>query len=161
MIFLRQRGFGLGLHGSLFDILWPIFIFAVLIFVAVPAYRNYSTMARVSKALAAASSAKAAVEKAFAATGPGNMSQPAGWSPPPATEHLQAVAIANDGTITVSFKESVAPAGKNTVQLVPVNSGKRLDLSAAASAGHKFDWQCGGAAGKTTLEAAHRPKECR
>lgn len=157
----KQLGFGLGLHGSLFDVLWPVFMIGIFVFVAAPVYQNYSTTVRVSKGLAAAAPAKAAVEKAFAATGPGNMSQLAGWSPPPPSEHLQSVAIANDGTITVSFKESVAPAGKNSVQLVPISGGKRLDLSVAASAGRKFDWQCGGAAGKTTLAEEHRPKECR
>jgi hypothetical protein len=40
-------------------------------------------------------------------------------------------------------------------------SGKPLDLSQPTNAGLKFEWQCGGPAGKSTLAEKIRPKECR
>ena len=91
------------------------------------------------------------------------MSQSAvtGWTAPAPTEHLQLAAIGKHGTITLRFAESVAPKGQNEVQIVPVSGGKAVDLSLAANAGRKFEWQCGGPAGKTTLPAEYRPKNCR
>ena len=159
-----QRGFGLGLGGGLFDtIVVPLIVIGVLVWIAIPAYRDYRTLARVNEGIGLAAPAKAAVEKAFAAKGPADMSQRAttGWTVPAPAEHLQSVAIAGDGKITLRFNESVAPQGENEIQIVPVSGGKALDLSSAASAGRKFEWQCGGPAGRTTVLEKYRPKDCR
>lgn len=163
MKYKSQLGFGLGLGGSFSDTVVVLIIIGILVAVAVPAYRDYWRLARVSEAVASAAGAKAAVEKAFAAKGPADMSQSAvtGWTAPAATEHLQLAAIGKDGAITLRFADSVAPQGQNEIRIVPVSGGKPVDLSLAANAGRKFEWQCGGPAGKTTLLEKHRPKDCR
>lgn len=161
----KQRKFGLGFTGGGFweTIGMPLVIVAILAAVAVPAYLDYMKRSRVGEALALAAPARAAVEKAFAAKGPEDMSQRAktGWTAPAPTQHLQSVAIAKNGAITLRFTESVAPQGESEIHIVPVSGGKALDLSSAASAGKKFEWQCGGAAGKTTLPEKYRPNDCR
>ncbi len=158
-----QLGFGLGLGGSFSDTVVMIVIFAVLVYIAVPAYNEYLAKARVIEAIGSVAPAKAAVEKSFVAKGPADLSQSAitGWTAPAATEHLQSAAIGKNGTITLRFTEKVAPQGQNEIQIVPVIAGKAVDLSLAANAGRKFEWQCGGPAGKTTLQEKHRPKNCR
>jgi Tfp pilus assembly protein PilE len=159
----RQRGFGLGLRSGVGDMLWTLAIIGVLVAIAIPAYSDYAARSRVNDGLAAAGSARAAVEKTFAAKGPTDMSRRAntGWMPPAFKEHLQSLAIARDGTITVRFTDAVAPQAENQVQIVPVSGGAPVDLSQAASAGRKFEWQCGGPAGKTTLPEKFRPTTCR
>ena len=159
-----QRGFGLGFGGSFFDtIVLPLIMIGVLAAIAVPAYRDYRTRVRVTDGLVLAASARAAVEKAFAAKGPADMSQRTitGWAAPAPGQHLQSAAIARDGTITLRFAEGVAPQGEHEIQIVPVAGGQPLDLSSAASAGRKFEWQCGGPAGRTTVLEKYRPKDCR
>ena len=155
-----QLGFGLGLGRDIPDLLWTLAIIGVLAAIAVPAYQDFLAVSRVAEALKTAAGAKSAVEKAFAAIGPMSMTQ-SGWKPPAATEYVQSITIAADGMVTLQFKDTIAPQGQNVVQIVPVSGGKALDLSAAAAAGKKFEWQCGGPAGKTTLPEKRRPKSCR
>jgi hypothetical protein len=69
--------------------------------------------------------------------------------------------IARDGRITLRFTDAVAPEAENQIQIVPVSGGKALDLSESANKGLKFDWECGGPAGKTTLPEKFRPQDCR
>jgi hypothetical protein len=107
--------------------------------------------------------AKAAVERAFANRGPTDMSRRAttGWIRPESRQNVQSMAIEKDGTITLRFTDAVAPQAENQVQIVPVSGGKALDLSQPTNKGLKFEWQCGGPAGKTTLPEKLRPKDCR
>ena len=160
-----QLGFGLGFHPSFFDtIVLPILIVGILALVAIPSFNNYLGLSRVSKELAeVAAPARAAVEKAFITRGPTDMSRRSstGWLRPGFRQYLQSADIGKDGTITLRFTSEIAAQAENQIQIVPVSGGKPLDLSQATNAGLKFEWQCGGAAGKTTLPEKFRPKECR
>jgi type II secretory pathway pseudopilin PulG len=158
-----QLGFGLGLGGSFSDTLVTLAILGILGYIAVTNYGDYRARVRVLEALGSAAMARTAVEQAFAAKGPADMSQTAvtNWTAPVATEHLQSVTIGKDGTITLRFAQSVAPQGQNEIRIVPVSGGQPVDLSLAANAGRKFEWQCGGPAGQTTLAEKFRPKDCR
>jgi type IV pilus assembly protein PilA len=158
----RQQGFGLGLHGSLADILVPLVIIVVIAIIAVPKFFEYSARSHVAGALKSAEPARAAIAKAFS-KGPVDMSQSAstGWNPPPPTKQLQSLSVRRDGAIVLRFADGVAPPGENELQIVPVSAGKALDLSQPSSAGRAFEWQCGGAAGASTLPANLRPDDCR
>ena len=158
----RQLGFGLGLGGGGSDTLVTLAIIGILGGVAYYSFQDYQARARVSAGLASVDGAKAAMEKAFA-KGPADMSLPAttNWMPPRDVQHVEAIGIGRDGTITLLFAPSVAPPSENVVQIVPVSDGKPLDLSQAASKGRKLEWQCGGPNGKTTLPEKLRPRHCR
>ena len=158
-----QLGFGLGLGGGFFDmVVVPAIMIAILVLIAIPAFNDYKARSRVSAGLAAAATARDAVEKTFARA-PADMSQRRNtrWIPPASREGVQSLAIARDGTITLRFTDEVAPQAENQLQIVPVSGGKPLDLSQPANAGLKFEWQCGGGAGKSTLPEKFRPKDCR
>jgi len=158
-------GFGLGLGGGFFDlVVVPAVIIAILVLVAIPAYNDFKAQSFVREELAiVAPGAKAAVEKAFATRGPADMSRRShtGWIRPASRPNLQSMDIARDGTITLRFTDAVAPQAENQIEIVPVSGGKALDLSEPANKGLRFEWQCGGPAGKTTLPEKYRPKDCR
>ena len=157
-----QRGFGLGLGNDLSDYVILLAIVVILAVIAVPQFLNLRKQQRVAEAVASLSAAKAAMEGAFAAGGPADMSQKVGkgWAPSGA-EHVLSAAIGSDGTITLLFADSIAPQGENVLQIVPVSAGTALDLSRVSSRGRTFEWQCGGPAGKTTLPEEFRPEDCR
>jgi Tfp pilus assembly protein PilE len=160
-----QLGFGLGLGGGFFDmIVVPAIVIAILVLVAIPAYTEFKARSSVNDELATVvPAAKAAVERTFASRGPTDMSRRAttGWIRPASRQNVQSMAIEKDGTITLRFTDAVAPQAENQVQIVPVYGGKALDLSQPTNKGLKFEWQCGGPAGKTTLPEKFRPKDCR
>jgi type IV pilus assembly protein PilA len=141
----------------------PIAIVGILAVVSLPAYLDYQGRLRVESALALADPARAAIEKGFAELGPADMTQlaGAGWKPPTPMDYVQSVAVAGNGVITIRFTQRFAEADKNQIQIVPVAGGKAIDLSDAANKGTKFEWECGGTAGKTTLPARFRPAKCR
>ena len=105
-----QKGF------TLIELMIVVAIIGILAAVALPAYQDYTVRAKVSEGLVLASAAKLAVSenamngKAFAT----------GWQPPIATANVDSIAITPaDGTITVSFTTAIAPAGQNTIIMVP------------------------------------------
>ena len=154
-----QLGFGLGLGGGLSDTVVTLGIISILAGFGYYAFQDYKVLVRVTEAINSTANARTAIEKTFAKNAV-DMSQLVN-SLPSANEPLQSVSIARDGTITLQFTDKVAPPGENVVQIVPVFGGKAVDLSLAANAGRKFEWQCGGPAGKTTLPEKYRPKSCR
>jgi type IV pilus assembly protein PilA len=155
-----QLGFGLGLGGGLSDTVVVLVIIGIFVAIVTYTYQDYRTLMRVGEAISSTASAKVAVEKTFEKNA-ADMSQLVSWVPPATGEYVKAASIARDGTITLLFTEKVAPEGQNAVQIVPVSGGKFLDLSWGTNAGRKFEWQCGGTAGKTTLSERYRPKDCR
>lgn len=159
-----QRGFGLGFGGSVFEtVALPLIIMAVLGWFAWGAFGDYQARTRVVAGLARAAAAQAAVDKAFALRG--SLAFPAAlqahWSPPAPDEFVQSIRVEDNGVITLRFTARVAEAGENQIQIVPVVQDWALDLGAASNAGLKYAWQCGGAAGRSTVPSARRPDTCR
>ncbi|MBI4756363.1 MAG: pilin [Betaproteobacteria bacterium] len=130
-------------------------IIGILAAVAVPAYRDYAVRARVAEGLLLAATAKAIVwENALAAKD----SLSIGWNAPEATGGVESVALdGNDGKITITYKDSVAAAGVNELQLVPSADG--TPIAAGSSPSSAIQWTCNGVG--TTLPAKYLPASCR
>jgi len=159
-----QGGIGRGAGHGFVDIEFWIFVALAGIFVAVaiPAWQDYRGKSRVEQALVLALPAQVAVQKAFAVRGPADMAQPAstGWAPPAPIVGVKSVDISRGGVITIRFTADVDRDGAQ-LQIVPVAAGKALDLSDPASKGTAFQWECGGAAGKSDLRRSFLPQSCR
>lgn len=140
-----------------------IAIYGVVIAVAIPAYQDYGRRSAVAEGIALAHAARDAVARTFAAKGPADMSRSGylGWAPPAATEDVRSVSVGKNGWISILYTEKIGEDGKNVVQIVPVANGKALNLSDPANKGVKFEWECGGAAGRTTVPPQYRPPHCR
>ena len=134
---------------------------AVAAAVLLTSYSNRAKQRGSQEGYEQARAAMAAVEKRFRDGGPADMSIAAGWKIPSPTNQVRSVSISANGIVTVQYDDSVADDEESLLQFVPVAGGGPVDLSRAENAGRKFEWQCGGPAGKSTAKPNLRPKECR
>ncbi len=144
----------------------PLLILAIGLIaaaVAIPAWNDFTKRKQVLTGFFLADTARLAVEQSFRDQGPADMSRPdiSRVALPAPTSEVQSLVVARDGTITVVFSAAVAEPGANTLQIAPVAGGKPFDLSDPANQGKPYDWECGAAAGKSTLPEKWRPSKCR
>jgi type IV pilus assembly protein PilA len=144
-----QKGF------TLIELMIVVAIIGILAAVALPAYQDYTTRAKVTEGLAMASGAKVAVAE-NAANGTGYAS---GWTAPQATANVASVGIdAATGVITVTY---TAALGAKTVFLTPTSGGTAFTGGTASTstvpAGGSIEWDCKGG----TMDAKYRPATCR
>jgi type IV pilus assembly protein PilA len=165
---------------TLIELMIVLAIVGVIAAYAIPAYQDYLARSRVGEGLSLASSARLAVAENAAS---GNAFA-GGYAPPLGTRNVESVRIDDaTGQITVSYTTRVAPAGANTLVLVPSvpdtadTPTARIALSTGVTQSGTLTWECF-AAGKTasslpapgagptpaeapTLAANLTPPECR
>lgn len=165
---------------TLIELMIVLAIVGVIAAYAIPAYQDYLARSRVGEGLSLASSARLAVAENAAS---GNAFS-AGFSTPPGTRNVESVRVDDTtGQITVAFTTRVAPAGSNTLVLVPSVPDNveaptaRVALAQGSVQGGTVTWECF-AAGKTasslgdpgvgpapaeaaTLPSNLAPPECR
>ncbi|MBB5542372.1 pilin [Paraburkholderia fungorum] len=101
---------------TLIELMIVLAIVGVIAAYAIPAYQDYLARSRVGEGLSLASSARLAVSENAAS---GNAFG-GGYASPPATRNVESIHVDDDtGQITVAFSTRVAPAGSNTLTLVP------------------------------------------
>lgn len=115
--------------------------------IAIPAYADYETRAKVSEGMALAVSAKAAVTEHYLATGafPGPIDAAALSIPDDAGKHVRSIIIEpGSGRVLIDFKvESIPGGGQMYLRPMPTGEGS-------------LDWKC-----SATLEDKHLPEQCR
>lgn len=133
-----QKGF------TLIELMIVVAIIGILAAVAIPAYQDYTTRAKVSEGVAMAAAAKASVSEfriSLAAWPDNNTS--AGITSPD-TNYVTAVAVDNS-TITVSFKSAAG-----------VTAGSTIVFRGTLSGG-SVTWTCTGG----DVDDKYRPANCR
>jgi type IV pilus assembly protein PilA len=169
-----SRGF------TLIELMIVLAIVGVVAAYAIPAYQDYLARSRVGEGMSLAASARLAVAE-NAASG---ADLAGGYASPPGTRNVESIHVDSDsGQISIAYTTRVAPAGSNTLVLVPSAPDNaetptaRVALSRGAVQAGSVTWECfAGAktesslpapgAGPTpaqapTLPANLAPPECR
>lgn len=112
---------------------------------AVPAYQDYLARSRVGEGLSLASGARLAVAENAA----GGHALASGYVAPPGTRNVQAIDIDDtSGEISIRYTSRVAPAGNDTLVLVPSLPDEsdpptsRIGLESGVVHGGVLTWEC-------------------
>jgi type IV pilus assembly protein PilA len=135
----RQQGF------TLIELMIVVAIIGILAAVALPAYNNYTTRAKVSEVVLAASSGRTAIAEYVAATN--NATIPVNMVENTATQYVTSVGNSNAGVITATAANINAAVNGSTITLTP---------TIVASDGVITSWACAG-----NIVAAYRPGSCQ
>ena len=139
-----QKGF------TLIELMIVVAIIGILAAVALPAYQDYTTRAKVSEVILMAAPAKLAVSETTSSLGSlGSVTAAnSGYSFPGATKYVSAVAITNaTGLVTVT---SIVPNATGTLVFTPSNVGTNTG---------QLRWVC--ASTGTVIASKYLPSECR
>jgi type IV pilus assembly protein PilA len=165
---------------TLIELMIVLAIVGVVAAYAIPAYQDYLARSRVGEGLSLASSARLAVaENAASGSELGG-----GYASPPGTRNVESIRVDSDnGQVTIAYSTRVAPAGSNTLVLVPSAPDNaetptaRIALAKGVVQAGSVTWECfaGGKVGSSlpapgagpnptdapTLPANLAPPECR
>ncbi|MGV7244033.1 pilin [Caballeronia sordidicola] len=130
---------------TLIELMIVLAIVGVVAAYAIPAYQDYLARSRVGEGLSLASSARLAVaENAASGSDLGG-----GYSAPPGTRNVESIHVNDDnGQITIAYSTRVAPAGENTIVLVPSSPDNadaptaRTVLTKGSVQAGSITWEC-------------------
>lgn len=163
-----QKGF------TLIELMIVVAIIGILAAVALPAYQDYTTRAKVSEGLVLSSGIKTAITETLQSKGPTSMActdattcGQIGATLPSSTPNITSVTSASTGEIAITYASGSGVGTANKLYIGPYdgNTGSMLDLgSSATTVSSQLVWKCGyqQSGGTTsTVPAKYLPANCR
>jgi type IV pilus assembly protein PilA len=138
-----QQGF------TLIELMIVVAIIGILAAIAVPAYQDYMTRAKVSELIVAADACKSSVTEYYQSMAALPADLAASGCASNATQYIDSLSVAA-GVISVKAAAALAPAAGNFV----------LKPTAGATADLPLAWACNALAG-TTIAGKYLPANCR
>ncbi|WP_436310315.1 pilin [Variovorax sp. LjRoot130] len=137
-----QKGF------TLIELMIVVAIIGILAAVALPAYQDYTTRAKISEVLVMGAPAKLAVAETTSSLGllASVTASNSGYVFPGATKYVSNVVVANDGSGLVTITSTV-PNATGDILLTPANVGTNTG---------QLRWTCSSA-----IASKYLPSECR
>ncbi|MDR5788213.1 MULTISPECIES: pilin [unclassified Caballeronia] len=143
---------------TLIELMIVLAIVGVVAAYAIPAYQDYLARSRVGEGMTLAAAARLAVAE-NAASG---ADLAGGFASPLGTRNVESIHVDSDnGQITIAYTTRVAPAGSNTLVLVPSTPDNadtptaRVSLSRGSVQSGSVTWEC--FAGKKTESSLPAP----
>jgi len=149
----RQQGF------TLIELMIVVAIIGILAAVAIPAYKDYTTRAKMSEVLVMMEPAKLAVSETVSSKGSlaayitdGGDGPTAGYNFPGVTDYVSGIAVANNGTNVTVTATSTVPGASGTVVL----TASEVTGTAPGVGSGQLTWAC-----TSTIDGKFLPANCR
>jgi len=151
-----SRGF------TLIELMIVVAVIGILASIALPAYQNYSTRAKMSEVILAFSSCRGAVTEVY--QGGGNGAPGANnWgceSAVAATRYVGAVSTTGNGMIAITVQNLGTLSGQ-VVTMTPLSSATAAADVATDIGKGIYGWRCGASSDGTTVDPKYLPSSCR
>ena len=149
----HSRGF------TLIELMVTVAVVGILTSVALPAYRDHVTRAKVSEALVAAGSCRTAIAELVQTVTQPDLPNACSFSP---SRYVAGGSVSATGVILVTVQNLGTPANRNVIALTPyLDSAGTQPLDAANAGGAVIaTWKCGPPA-SNGLEPRYLPGSCR
>ena len=150
---------------TLIELMIVIAIIGVLAAIALPAYQDYKTKARLSEVILAVYSCRAAVidtvQPSIAADVTSALKSSCDFK---RTRYVKSGIVNENGLVTVQADESFLPqldTTTNTLTLLPIQTGTTPLVGTIDGGKTIAGWRCGSVADGTTIPAKYLPGSCR
>jgi type IV pilus assembly protein PilA len=142
---------------TLIEVMIVVAIIGILAAVALPAFQNYSTRAKVSEVILALAACRSTITEVYQSggTAPG----PDNWGcEGTASRYVAGIATDGNGVATATLQNIAGDVNGKKVTLIPLIDGVPADASTDMGKGLTA-WSCGGSG--TDVAAKYLPASCR